>query len=319
MARSEGPVLRQVTPRDRLWFRLPSGRKSPGARGRERGCRIPFRQSMAGILMALRQSGIYRALRRRQTDVICCRMKPASPLQMPVDGRQSEAALAIARGTSRLLLSLGFSCVAELPLASGRRADLVGLDASGEIWIVEIKSSVADFRADQKWQDYRLHCDRLFFATAMEVPAEIFPPDTGLDHGGCLRRANDVRGARAPPGSSNAQIDDAGLRPRSSPAPAGARRPRTGLTATWCDLGRHRTAGGRRRKPRQALQDHPRGRRHFLRDSPAAAITGLLGGNGAGKTTTIAMIMGLVTADLGTRRRCSAPTCRASATGCSAG
>ncbi len=107
-------------------------------------------------------------------------MKPASPLQMPVDGRQSEAALAIARGTSRLLLSLGFSCVAELPLASGRRADLVGLDATGEIWIVEIKSSVADFRADQKWQDYRLHCDRLFFATAMEVPAEIFPPDTGL-------------------------------------------------------------------------------------------------------------------------------------------
>jgi len=107
-------------------------------------------------------------------------MNPARPLQVPVDGRQSQTALAIARGTSRLLLSLGFSCVAELPLASGRRADLVGLDSGGEIWIVEIKSSVADFRADQKWQDYRMHCDRLFFATAMEVPCEIFPPDTGL-------------------------------------------------------------------------------------------------------------------------------------------
>jgi len=102
------------------------------------------------------------------------------PIVMPVDGRQSETALAIARGTARFLLSHGFSCVAELPLASGRRADLVGLDSSGEIWIVEIKSSVADFRADQKWQDYRLHCDRLFFATCMEVPCEIFPPDTGL-------------------------------------------------------------------------------------------------------------------------------------------
>ena len=102
------------------------------------------------------------------------------PLQMPVDGRQSETALRIARGTARLLLSHGFSCVSELPLASGRRADLVALDASGEIWIVEIKSSVADFRADQKWQDYRMHCDRLFFATCMEVPCEIFPPDTGL-------------------------------------------------------------------------------------------------------------------------------------------
>ena len=102
------------------------------------------------------------------------------PLTMPVDGRQSETALAIARGTGRLLMSLGFSCVSELPLASGRRADLVALDPGGEIWIVEIKSSVADFRADQKWQDYRLHCDRLFFATTMEVPCEIFPLDTGL-------------------------------------------------------------------------------------------------------------------------------------------
>ena len=46
--------------------------------------------------------------------------------------------------------------------------------------IVEIKSSVADFRADQKWRDYRLHCDRLFFATTLEVPCEIFPQDTGL-------------------------------------------------------------------------------------------------------------------------------------------
>ncbi len=98
----------------------------------------------------------------------------------PPDRRQSETALAIARGTARLLRSLGFSCISELPLPSGRRADLVALNERGEIWIVEIKSSVADFRADQKWMDYRMHCDRLFFATTTEVPCEIFPPDTGL-------------------------------------------------------------------------------------------------------------------------------------------
>jgi hypothetical protein len=98
----------------------------------------------------------------------------------PVDGRQSDTALAVARGTGRLLLSLGFSCVTELALPSGRRADIVAIDGDGEIWIVEIKSSVADFRADQKWMDYRLHCDRLFFATTLEVPCEIFPKDTGL-------------------------------------------------------------------------------------------------------------------------------------------
>jgi hypothetical protein len=70
--------------------------------------------------------------------------------------------------------------VAELPLPSGRRADLTALNAAGEVWIVEIKSSIADFRADQKWMDYRLHCDRLFFATTLEVPCDIFPKDTGL-------------------------------------------------------------------------------------------------------------------------------------------
>jgi hypothetical protein len=103
-----------------------------------------------------------------------------SPLQLPVDGRQSETALRVARGTARLLHAHGFCVVSELALPSGRRADLVALDTGGEIWIVEIKSSVADFRADQKWPDYRAHCDRLYFATSVEVPCEIFPPDTGL-------------------------------------------------------------------------------------------------------------------------------------------
>jgi hypothetical protein len=98
----------------------------------------------------------------------------------PPDRRQSETALAIARGTARLLRSLGFSTVSELPLPSGRRADLVALNERGEIWIVEIKSSIEDLRADQKWQEYRMHCDRLFFAFTQDLPCEIFPQDTGL-------------------------------------------------------------------------------------------------------------------------------------------
>ena len=98
----------------------------------------------------------------------------------PVDGRQSETALAIARGTARLLHSLGFASVSELPLPSGRRADLVALNQRGEIWIVEIKSSVEDLRADQKWHEYRAHCDRLFFAFTQDLPCEIFPEQTGL-------------------------------------------------------------------------------------------------------------------------------------------
>jgi hypothetical protein len=98
----------------------------------------------------------------------------------PVDRRQSETALAIARGTARWLRTLGFSCIGEMTLPSGRRADLVAVSERGEIWIVEIKSSLADLRADQKWPDYRAHCDRLFFASTQDLPCEIFPGDTGL-------------------------------------------------------------------------------------------------------------------------------------------
>jgi hypothetical protein len=97
-----------------------------------------------------------------------------------VDGRQSPTALAVARGTARLLRSLGFSCVTEMSLNSGRRADLVALGGDGEVWIVEVKSSITDFRVDQKWPEYRWHCDRLFFATAAHVRLDIFPEDAGL-------------------------------------------------------------------------------------------------------------------------------------------
>lgn len=99
---------------------------------------------------------------------------------IPIDGRQSETAQMVARGTSRFLASLGFSSVEELSLPSGGRADLVAMNAQGEIWIVEIKSSREDLRADRKWESYRAHCDRLFFAFPAEVPCDLFPPETGL-------------------------------------------------------------------------------------------------------------------------------------------
>jgi hypothetical protein len=101
-------------------------------------------------------------------------------VRVPPDRRQSPTALAVGRGTMRLLCSLGLATVCELPLASGRRADIVALGTDGEIRIVEVKSSVEDFRLDRKWPDYRRHCDRLYFATALAVPAEIFPEDAGL-------------------------------------------------------------------------------------------------------------------------------------------
>ncbi len=79
-----------------------------------------------------------------------------------IDGRQSDKAMLVRRGVQV------------------RRADLISLSVKGEIWIIEIKSSIEDFRVDRKWPEYRLHCDRLFFATHPEVPTDIFPEECGL-------------------------------------------------------------------------------------------------------------------------------------------
>src|ERR1700719_877853 len=98
----------------------------------------------------------------------------------PQDRRQSETALLVARGTRRLLRRLNFSTLTELPLISGRRADIVALSSNGSIFIVDIKSSLADFRSDNKWQDYRTYCDRFFFAIPESVPRDDFPQDVGL-------------------------------------------------------------------------------------------------------------------------------------------
>ena len=105
------------------------------------------------------------------------RLNPAVP---PPDGRQSPAALAIAVGTRRLLASHGLTSVTELALASGRRADIVALAPDGTIWILEIKSCAADFRADGKWPDYRDFCDRFSFAVAQDFPTHILPSEAGL-------------------------------------------------------------------------------------------------------------------------------------------
>ena len=104
----------------------------------------------------------------------------APPPSALTDGRQSEAALVIARGVRRLLRARGFSTVTELPLLDGRRADVVALNGDGALLIVEIKSSVADFRADRKWRDYAAHCDRLYFAISADMPADIMPAEAGL-------------------------------------------------------------------------------------------------------------------------------------------
>jgi hypothetical protein len=98
-----------------------------------------------------------------------------------VDLRQSPTALRVQRGVMRLLRAThDFCCFAEVPLANGRRADVLGVGPKGEIWIVEIKSSLIDFRVDTKWPNYKDFCDRFYFAKPPELDEDIFPQDEGL-------------------------------------------------------------------------------------------------------------------------------------------
>ncbi|MFZ4381553.1 MAG: MmcB family DNA repair protein [Sandarakinorhabdus sp.] len=92
----------------------------------------------------------------------------------------------VLRGTCRWLLRAGISPLAEVPLAGGRRADILGIDAAGQLIIVEIKVSLADLRGDRKWPDYLDHCDRFYWAVPAGMPHDdlhtpAFRPDiTGL-------------------------------------------------------------------------------------------------------------------------------------------
>ena len=93
---------------------------------------------------------------------------------------ETTAAAILARGVGRALAQLGYASLAEFPLANGRRADLLALGKNGELIIIEIKSSVADFRSDRKWTSYRDFADRLYFAVPSEFPSLLIPEDCGL-------------------------------------------------------------------------------------------------------------------------------------------
>ena len=90
-----------------------------------------------------------------------------------------DAAL-ITRGVCRYFDTLNYACLTEFTLRNGRRADVLALGPDGELVIVEVKSSLADYRADGKWPEYLDFCQRFFFAVAPDFPLAVLPPETGL-------------------------------------------------------------------------------------------------------------------------------------------
>ncbi len=101
----------------------------------------------------------------------------------------------------------------------------MALDRRGEILVIEIKSSVADFRADRKWQDYLEFCDRFAFAVGRAFPRELLPPEVGL----MVADAYDAHVLRGSPTTklpaARRKPSDATLRPCRERTPATARRP----------------------------------------------------------------------------------------------
>ena len=86
----------------------------------------------------------------------------------------------LARGTSRHLVQHDYVSLEEFSPAKGIRVDVFAVGRKGEIWIVECKSSRADYQTDNKWQGYLAYCDRYFWAVNTHFPVEILPSSTGI-------------------------------------------------------------------------------------------------------------------------------------------
>lgn len=86
----------------------------------------------------------------------------------------------LARGVCRHMLSHDFVTVEELVPDRGLRVDVMAMGRKGEIWVIECKSSRADFQSDHKWEGYLPFCDRFFWAVDEAFPVELLPEETGL-------------------------------------------------------------------------------------------------------------------------------------------
>ena len=100
----------------------------------------------------------------------------------PPTDRQTrpDVTLAVCRGACRLMRQAGRSVLREMPLPDGRRADIFTVGPSGELTIVEVKSSIEDWRVDGKWPDYLAWCDLLYVAVPVDFPQGLIPEEVGL-------------------------------------------------------------------------------------------------------------------------------------------
>ncbi len=87
----------------------------------------------------------------------------------------------LARGVSRhLIVQYNYAPLCEFVPTRGLRVDVIAVGPKGEIWVIECKSSRADFMSDNKWQGYLEWCDRFYWCVDKDFPQEILPEGAGL-------------------------------------------------------------------------------------------------------------------------------------------
>ena len=92
----------------------------------------------------------------------------------------NDVASGIARGVCRLLGDMGYAGLLEFKLRTRRRVDVIGLGRAGRFVIVEVKSSLGDFRTDRKWPEYVDYCDTFYFAVDRDFPVIELPAEYGV-------------------------------------------------------------------------------------------------------------------------------------------
>jgi hypothetical protein len=88
---------------------------------------------------------------------------------------RAQTAEALKKAVSFMFFKYGYSMTTELGILKWgrRRADVIGNKIGGDLVLIEVKSSVADFRTDNKWTEYLPYADRVYLAFTKEVARKI--------------------------------------------------------------------------------------------------------------------------------------------------
>ncbi len=86
----------------------------------------------------------------------------------------------LTRGVCHLFGNLGFATLKEFKLPNRRRVDVIAMNPKGNFSIIEVKSTVGDYKTDNKWLEYLPYCQRFYFAVPYNFPTDILPKECGV-------------------------------------------------------------------------------------------------------------------------------------------